>query len=230
MKTSGYFDIVAELPGRGRAATRRAGAGRRAVRGDHPGRLHAASCCAASARRCWSRPMRPIPAAAGAALAAVRELAASVAREGPQRPARRRCAGGDGAVRGARAPALQPRRRSPQHNIVPGPDGRDPHHDHGDDDRPRDDARARARHDGEPARDAGAAARGDDRQDRALHRHRPGPGRPIILLARALPVRRADRRQPRRALRRGAASSSPPTSRSASRSRRSRRTSCRRCR
>ena len=37
--------------------------------------------------------------------------------------------------------------------------------------------RARARHDGKPARDAGPADRGDDRQDRALCRDRLHPGR-----------------------------------------------------
>ena len=38
-------------------------------------------------------------------------------------------------------------------------------------------ARARARHDGKSARHAGAPDRGDDRQDRALRRHRLCPGR-----------------------------------------------------
>ena len=51
MKTSGYFDVGRRAAGRGGRA-RGAGARRRAVRRQLPGRLHAAGCCAASARRC----------------------------------------------------------------------------------------------------------------------------------------------------------------------------------
>ena len=57
-RTPATSTIVGELPDdeRGRAAL---------ARGDVqfvvtiPGRLHARGCCAASGRRCWSRPMRP---------------------------------------------------------------------------------------------------------------------------------------------------------------------------
>jgi hypothetical protein len=71
------------------------------------------------------------------------------------------------AVRGAGAPALQPG-RADQLQRGAGPDGRDPDDDAGDDDGDGDDARTRARHAGEPARHAGAAAGGDGRQDRAV--------------------------------------------------------------
>ena len=128
------------------------------------------------------------PAATGAAIASVRDLAASVARKdltGALGIARRQAA----AVRGARAQALQPGgHHAAQHRA--GPDGRHPDDDHGDDDRPCDDARARARHDGEPARHAGAAAGGDDRKDRALHLHRVDPVHHHPARG-ALPVRRA---------------------------------------
>ena len=51
MKTSGYFELRRRAPDE--AAARAALAqGRRAVRRQLPGRLHAAGCCAASARRC----------------------------------------------------------------------------------------------------------------------------------------------------------------------------------
>ena len=130
------------------------------------------------------------PAATGNALA---RLAAArrqrAARDWPGRWRRR-----PGAARSMRVQ----RRYNPEgitaYNIVPGPAGRHPDHDDGDDDLPGDDARARARHDGEPAGHAGAADRSDDRQDRALHRDRLGPGG-VILCAGAVDVRRADARQ-----------------------------------
>ncbi len=115
------------------------------------------------------------PAATGNAIAALGAARQYGARA---RPA--------GAARGARIRARRPfdvrvhRRYNPEgvtaYNIVPGLHRHDPHHDHGADDRAGDDARARARHLREPAVDAGAADRGDDRQDRALHHDRADPG------------------------------------------------------
>ena len=70
-----------------------------------------------------------------------------------------------------------------------GPDGRDPHADPGDDDRAwRSRAKAQARHDGEPARDAGLAARGDDRKIVPIAIGSSGVDHPR---RRALRVRRA---------------------------------------
>ena len=62
------------------------------------------------------------------------------------------------------------RNRITQYNIVPGLLARHPHHDHGADDLPGADARARARHLRKSARHAGDAAGDHDRQDRALCR------------------------------------------------------------
>ena len=59
------------------------------------------------------------------------------------------------------------RRSITQYNIVPGLLGHHPHHDHGADDLPGADARARARHLRKPAGHAGDAAGDHDRQDRA---------------------------------------------------------------
>ena len=85
----------------------------------------------------------------------------------------------------ARARALQPRNHhAVQHRA--GPHGRDPHDDDGHDHRPRHHARARARHDGEPALDAHAPERSADRQDRALHPHRLRAGRVILIAAHFL--------------------------------------------
>ena len=137
-------------------------------------RTSAASWCAASARCCWSRPTPPTrrpsatpsPRSRNCRLPSLqRDLSGALTDLKPAAA----------AGRGARAPALQPgRRHRLQHRARP--DRHHPHHDHGADDRPRHDARARARHVREPARHAGAADRGDDRQDRALHRDRPDPG------------------------------------------------------
>ncbi len=113
------------------------------------------------------------------------------------------------AVRRARAPPLQPRRRHRlQHRARA--DRHDPHHDHGADDRPRHDARARARHLREPAVHAGAADRGDDRQDRALHPDRADPGH-ADHRRRAAAVRGADAGQSRCCCTSSCCSSSPPT-------------------
>ena len=169
------------------------------------------------------------PAATGNALAAL-----------DRRSARRRSQHDLTGPLARLAPAAAPfevrvhRRYNPegitQYNIVPGLIGVILHHDDGDDDGARDHPRARARHDGEPARHAGAAARGDGGQDRALHPRRLRAGR------RDPRSRRSScstcRWSAASALLLGVddRSSSPPTSRSASRSPRSRATSCRRCR
>ena len=173
MKTSGILQHRRRAARRG-SRTRGARAGQRAVRADDSRRLHAQAPARRAARRWCSKPTRPIPR--------------QPAPRWPHRrswcpPSRARTstgplaalAGSPAAVRGRRPPPLQPRvDHAVQHRARP--DGRDPDDDAGDDDGPRDHPRARARHDGEPARDADHAARGDDRQDRALHRDRPHPG------------------------------------------------------
>ena len=117
------------------------------MRGERP--------AAAGRGRCH-RPGRR-PATRCRALMAISRSALDHDLTGPARRARRQRA----AVRAARPPPLQPGRASPRYNIVPGLIGviltmtmvmmtalaSDP--------------RARARHDGKPARHAGAAARGD---------------------------------------------------------------------
>ena len=87
---------------------------------------------------------------------------------------------------------------------------------------------ARARHHGEPARHAGAAARGHARQDHAVRRHRLHPGadhprRPRRCSSSCRCAARCRCSSSRSAF------SSPAISRSASPSRRCRRTRCRRC-
>jgi ABC-2 type transport system permease protein len=174
MQTSGYFRI--EQPGGERArAGRAAGAGTRAVRAHHPGELRPQ----AGARRApgaAGRGRRSDPGAVGNAVAALSQLAFSALQRDLS-----------GALTDLKpvAPPLEMRvhrRYNPEgvtaYNIVPGLIGTIPDHDDGADDRPRHDARARARHVREPARHAGAADRGDDRQDRALHPDRPDPGQP----------------------------------------------------
>ena len=84
----------------------------------------------------------------------------------------------------------------PQLNIVPGLRRHHPHHDHADLHRALGDARDRARHDGEPARDADHAGRDHARQDRALRDRRLRAGGADHRRRRAA-VRRAGRRQPR---------------------------------
>ena len=155
------------------SGARRAGARRRAVRRQLPRRLHPqAAARRASGAADRGRRHRPGRRRRGDRIGArARHLGGRAKTcKGALAP----LAGGPRAVRGACAQALQPRGAdAAQHRA--GPDGRDPDDDDGDDDRPGDDARARARHDGEPARHAGAAAGGDDRQDRALHLHRFDP-------------------------------------------------------
>ena len=155
LETSGYFRVVAQ------PATEAAGARRCWPRAT------CSSCCTCrrTSRGKLVRGERPAvlveadatdPAATGNALAALAGAQPDGARP---RPRRARCAGlraAPPAVRAARAPPLQPRgHHGLQHRA--GADGRHPDDDDGDDDRARDDARARARHDGEPARHAGAA-------------------------------------------------------------------------
>ena len=173
MKTSEYFRIIGELPDEeaGRAALAQ-GASQFVV--THSARISRRSCCAASGPSILLEADASDPTATGAALAASSQLVAVVVAQGPDRTLRRTDRDA-AAVRRRGAPPLQPRiDHAIQHRA--GSHGRDPHHDARDDDRPRDHARARARHDGEPARDAVDAARGDDGQDRSLHRDRPHPG------------------------------------------------------
>ena len=150
-----------------------------------PAGLRAPRCCAASGPRVLVEADATDPAATGNALAALQQAGPHGARARPDRARSRRLRAGAGAVR-----VDVHRRYNPegitQYNIVPGLMGVILHDDDGDDDRPRHDARARARHDGEPARDAGAPARGDDRQDRALHRRRATSRSAIILVAAKL--------------------------------------------
>ena len=116
------------------------------------------------------------PTATGSALAA---LAAPAAGGAAPRPHRRRCA------RAAEpAPPFEvvdpPPLQSGEHHRLQHrarPARHRPDADPGDDDRDRRHPRAGARHDGEPAGDAGAAARGDDRQARALRDRRHDPDR-----------------------------------------------------
>ena len=159
--------------GRGQRA---AAARRGAVRRHHPGRLHAP----AGARRAPADADRGRRhRSAGRRQSAGRRRSPAIepgADARPDRPAGVGSTPKPGAGRAGAAAPLQPRGHDAlQHRARPA--RRDPHHDHGDDDRAGRHPRARARHDGEPARHAGAAARGDDRQDRALHRHRLGAGR-----------------------------------------------------
>ena len=116
----------------------------------------------------------PMAAANPLAAATARHRAGAGARSG--RPARR-----PAQPKPMRVDVVLQRRYNPegksQLNIVPGLLAVILTHDHGDDDGARRHPRARARHHGEPAGHAGAADRGHDRQDRALYRHRRGPGR-----------------------------------------------------
>ncbi len=172
LTTSDYFQIVGELPDEeaGRAALADGSLSfvvsippeftRRLLRGERPALLIEADATD--------------PTATGTALAAVAQLAGTVVQKdlvGPLAPLAWIAA----AVRRARAPPLQPRvDHAVQHRARS--DGRDPDDDAGDDDGPRRHPRARARHDGKPARHAAHSARGDDRQDRPLHRDRTDPG------------------------------------------------------
>ena len=110
-----------------------------------------------------------------------------------------------------------------------GPGRHHPDHDHADLHGAVGDARDRARHHGEPAVDADQAGRGDVRQDHSLCAGRLHPGHPDHR-HRRLAVRRADPRQRADCWRCCRRCSSPPICRSATPSRPSCRTSCRRCR
>ena len=168
LENSGYFRVV-------RAARQRSRSGTLLARGE----VQFVVTIPENFARKLERGERPVllveadatdPAATSNALAALLGLNQTALNDLTGR-AGARSAAPAAAVRAARAPPLQPgRHHAVQHRARA--DGRDPDDDDGDDDRARDDARARARHDGKPARDAGAAARGDGRQDRALHRRR----------------------------------------------------------
>ena len=175
-ENTGYFDIVARGDERGRGRRRCSRAARCSSCVQHPAGLLARRCCAASGRHCWSRPTpptRPPPATRSARSASWRSIA----------PATTISTGRFDALQ-AGAPPFElrvHRRYNPegitQYNIVPGLMGVILTMTMVMITGARDDARARARHDGEPARDAGAPGRGDDRQDRALHPRRLRPGR-----------------------------------------------------
>ena len=168
------------------------------------------------------------PAATGNALGSFGTLLDTALAKRSQRPARVCC--NAPAARSICAFTRSTTRRAiTQYNIVPGPDGRDPDHDDDHDHRPGDHARARARHDGKSALHADATARSADRQDRALHRRRLRPGRGHSR-RRATFSSTCRCWAASRCCWSSRSSSSPPTSRWASPSRRSRRTSCRRCR
>ena len=91
LQNSDYFDFVGEA--RDEADARPDARHRRgAVRGDAFRRIFRAGWCAANGRRCWSRPMRPIPTATGNAIAAVNQLAQTALAHdltGPLAPLRR---------------------------------------------------------------------------------------------------------------------------------------------
>ena len=194
LENTGYFNVVAQPRDRGRGRRAARAAARCSSCCTSP-RISRASCSAASAPAVLVEADATDPAATGNALAALQQVEHHGPRPRPHRAARARCKARPGALRDPRAPALQPRgHHAVQHRA--GPDGRGAHDDDGDDDLDRDDARARARHDGEPARHAGAPARGDAGQDRALHRRglRAGGRDPD---RGEVPVRRADGGQPR---------------------------------
>ena len=223
---SGYFRIVGELPDEsaGRAALAQ---GDVAVRAEHSRRTSRSGCCAASVRRCCSRPTRPIRPPPAPRSRPRTQLVDSVARKDLDGPARARSRGTPPPF-DVRVHRLYNPESVTQYNIVPGLMGviltmtlvmmtglaitRE---------------RERGTMENLLAMPV-TPARGDDRQDRAVHRDRPHPGDDHPA-RRALRLRRAVRGQRHRALRRVAAVHRVPTSRSASRCRRSRATSCRRC-
>ena len=164
------------------------------------------------------------PVAAGSALGALGRRRADRAGARPRLP-------GDPAalpfeIR-THAATTRPADRQPQHRAGPG--RHHPDHDHADLHRAVGDARDRARHHGEPAVDADQAARDHARQDRALRAVGFIQAALIVGIGVAA-VRRADRRQRAAAGAADARCSSPPICRSATPSRPSCRTSCRRCR
>ena len=134
-------------------------------------RISSARCAAATSRRCWSRPTRTDPVAAGSALGALsqwcRRRSCTIARL----PAR-----GAPPFRNPHPCALQSCRLTPaQHRAWPG--RHHSHHDHADLHCAVGDARDRARHHGDPARDAGHAGRDHARQDHPLYLRRLRAGR-----------------------------------------------------
>ncbi len=193
-----------------------------------PDGLHARRLCAASGRRCWSRPTPPIPAATSNAIAALATLRAHGARRTTSTARWRRCSRRAGPFE-----LRIHRRYNPegitQYNIVPGLmgviltmtmvmiTGL---------------AMTRERERGTMENLLAMPVRPLEVMlgkivpyiAGRLHPGRADPGR------RAAAVRGADGRQPRCCCRWSLSSSSPPTWRWASPSRRSRRTSCRRCR
>ena len=78
MKNSAYFDIVETLPDE-EAGRRALAQGRVQFVLNIPAGFLAASCCAASVRRCWSKPTPPIPTATSTAVAALPSLVQPVA-------------------------------------------------------------------------------------------------------------------------------------------------------
>ena len=220
IENTGYFRVVRDV----------ASGGRRRARCSRPARCSSwsrsrrtsrASCSAASGRCCWSRRDATDPAATQQRARRAAQPEPDRARPRPRRAARRAASAGPPPFELRVHAPLQPRgHHAVQHRA--GADGRGADDDDGHDDRARDDARARARHDGEPARDAGAPARSDGRA-RSCRTSSSATSRWRLILGRGeVPVRRADGRQPRAALGGAACSSSPPTSPSASPSRRSR--------
>ena len=173
LDNSDYFDIVASRaqPGRARRADR---ARRGPVRDHHPRRLH---------------PPRGPPRQA-ADPGRGRRLRPGRDRRRRRRARRASATGADARPQGpARPPRAAARRRSrwsssaatirkasPPTTSSPACSAIDPVDDAGDDDRARRDPRGRARDDGDPARHAGAADRGDDRQAHALRAGRDDPG------------------------------------------------------
>ena len=113
-------------------------------------------------------------------------------------------------------------------NIVPGPRRHHPDHDHADLHGAFGDARDRARHHGKSAVDADQAGRGDARQDPSLRAGRIHPGH-ADHRHRGAAVRRADTRQHADAGAAVHAVHHHQSCRSATPSRPSCRTSCRRC-
>ena len=173
-KNSTYFEFVRRCT---TAKPRRTACsrGRGAVRRQHSARISRATCCAAIGHAMLVEADATDPAATSIALAALLNLirralhARSQGRLGQS-------AESAAADRSARPRALQPGGHHPiQHRARA--DGRDPHHDDGHDHRPRDHPRARARHDGKPARHADAPSEVMHRQDRSLHPHRLRAGR-----------------------------------------------------
>ena len=163
------------------------------------------------------------PVAVGLGAGGARQPGADRAAARPRAPGQRHAAVRDPHPR----PLQSGGRHRAQHRA--GPARHHPHHDHADLHRAVGDARDRARHHGKPAGDADHAGRDHARQDRPLRRHRLHAGD-------------ADRRHRHaacsacrssaacRCSRCSARCSSPPICRSATPSRPSRRTSCRRCR